>query len=186
VTEKASLIILLCEDELHARLVRAYMKECGLEQQERYVRALVASRMQHGGNIDWVLRAFPGQLHACRQRQKKARTLLVVVADADKFTVEDRRRHLNDRLKEEGYEELKPEDPVVVLIPRYHVETWINALLGNAVAEGDDCKDWKKATKEEVRRAARTAYEWARPNATPGPTCLPSLRSALSEWRKLS
>ena len=86
-SERASQIILLCEDELHERLVKAYMKECSLETQEPCMRSLVASRMVQGGNVDWVLREFAGQVHACRQRLKQAKTLLVVMADADRLTL---------------------------------------------------------------------------------------------------
>jgi hypothetical protein len=161
------------------------MERCGLKTEEPYLKSVVASRMQHGGNVDWVLRAFPFQLHACRQRAKKAKTLLIALVDADKFTVDQRRRQLDDRLQQAGYEELNATDPVVLLIPRWEVETWICSLLGKTVTEDDDCKGWVKPTRDEIRQAARTAYEWARENATPGPTCVPSLKAALPEWQKI-
>jgi hypothetical protein len=184
-SDRVSQTVLLCEDQLHERIVKAYMKECGLPTHAPYVRPHVASQEQQGGNDAWVLNQFPIQVRACRQRQKKATTLLIVVIDADRFTVVDRRRQLNDRLKEAGYEELSVDDPVVLLIPRRHGETWICSLLGETVTEDEDCKDWENPSKEEIRQAARTAYEWARPNATPGPTCVPSLQVALPEWRKI-
>jgi acyl transferase domain-containing protein len=178
--------ILLCEDSLHERLAKAYMKQRGLETQEPYVKAIVASQMQHGGNVDWVLHEFPKQVHACRQRNKKSKTLLIVLVDADQFTVNERRRQLNERLKQAGYEELDASDPsITVLIPRRHVETWVRALLAESVTEEEDCKDWNKPTKDGIRQAASTAHQWARPNATPGPTCVPSLAFAFPELRKI-
>jgi hypothetical protein len=80
---------------------------------------------------------------------------------------------------------LAANDPVVLLIPRRHVETWICSLRGEGVTEDGDCKDWDKPTKDQIRQAADTAYQWARPNAIYGPTCVPSLKTALPEWRKI-
>jgi hypothetical protein len=174
----------LCEDDEHRRLAIAYLKHCRINT-DRLVVEKVASRLQQGGNVGWVLSEFPRQLHACRQRHKRAKTLLVVMLDADQHTVEQRRRQLNERLKHEGHEDLDADDPVALLIPRRHVETWVCALLGQVVTEEDDCKGRCKMTKAEIRQAAQTAYEWARENATPGPTCVQSLRTAFPEWRKL-
>jgi hypothetical protein len=184
-SERVSQIILLCEDETHERLTKAYLKACGHKNPERFVRSLVASRMQHGGNVGWVLDEFPKQLHACRQRQKKARTLLIVLVDADKLTVEARRRQLLGRVKSAGLEEFGKSEPAAILIPKRHIETWVSALLGDAVTETEDCKIRRKLRKEEIRRAAETLDEWSRPNATPGTTCVPSLLEALPEWNKI-
>jgi hypothetical protein len=176
---------LLCEDDAHRRLAVAYMKRCGIRT-ERVVVEQVASRQRHGGNIGWVLDEFPRQLRACRQRHKtKADTQLIVMVDADTLDADERRRQLDERLTREGYDKLAGSDPVVLLIPRRHVETWIRSLLGQQVSEDDDCKGWDKPTKDEIRQAAQTAYGWARDNPKPGPTCVPSLRAALPEWRKI-
>jgi hypothetical protein len=184
-SERVSQVILLCEDETHERLAKAYMKECGHKNLERLVRTFVASRLQQGGNVGWVKTEFPRQLRACRQRHKKAKTLLVVLVDADNLTVEDRRRQLFDKIESEGLEELGQNDPAALLIPKRHVETWIRALLGESVSEDQVCKTHQKPTREEMRLAAKTLFEWSRPNATPGPTCVASLKAALPEWRKI-
>jgi hypothetical protein len=175
---------LLCEDDVHRRLAVAYMNRCNINR--RIVVEKIASRLQRGGNNDWVLRAFPAELHACRQRHKRAKTLLVVVVDADKLTVGERRRQLTDSLKVTGYEELAADDPVAFLITRRNVETWIRALLVEKVNEDDDYKKPRKEpTKDEIREAADNVYQWARPNADAGPTCVPSLKIALTEWWKI-
>jgi hypothetical protein len=122
-SNRVSQTILLCEDALQERLTKAYMKLCGLRTEPPYVKALVASRLQEGGNIGWVLNEFPKQLHASRRRHKKAKTLLILVIDADAFTVEQRRRQLSDRVANAAYEPLRPDDPSVLLIPRRHIET---------------------------------------------------------------
>lgn len=184
-SSRASKITSLCEDDEHRRLALAFMKRCRNINTDRVVVEIVASRLQQGGNVGWVLEQFPRQLHACRQRQKKAQTLLVVVLDADQFTVEERRRQLDASLKQATYEALDANDPVAILIPRRHVETWICALLGEAVNEEQDCKGHLKMTRAEIRQAADTLCEWTRENATPGATCVPSLAAAFPEWRKI-
>lgn len=94
-SERVSHTVLLCEDELQARLVRSYLRRCGVTAEPPYVREKIASRTVHGGNVGWVLTEFPRELHACRQRNKRARTLLIIVIDADEFEVAQLRRELN-------------------------------------------------------------------------------------------
>ena len=160
------------------------MKRCGINV-DRTVIEEVASRKQHGGNDAWVLARFADQLHACRQRAKKAGTLLVVVIDADLRTVDQRRNELNERLEQAGREPLHESDPVALLIPRRHIETWILVLLGQDANETDSYKKWKAPSKPEIREAAQTLFDWARENAKPGPTCVQSLTTALPHWRKI-
>lgn len=182
-SERVSMFILLCEDEEHRRLAVEYMKRCQIKTDR--VRAEVASEKQKGNASQWVLREFPRLLHACRQRAKHTRTLLIVLIDADQWKVQQRRQHLMDELKKSGRETLVADDPIALLIPRWHVETWICALLGETVSEDEDCKDWEKPTRTKIQKAAHTAYDWAREKATPGATCVPSLKVALPEWRKI-
>lgn len=185
-SERVSQTILLCEDEAHERFVTAYMKRCGLATDARSLTRLVASRKQHGGNDHWVLNEFPKQLHACRQRQKaKAETLLIVMIDADKQSVQERRRQLLERLKSAGFEDFSANEPAVLLIPKYHVETWIRALTGEMVDETEDCKPWEKIEKGVLQNAAQTLFDWSRANAIPGPTCVQSLKTALPDWKKI-
>ena len=178
-TDRRSQTILLCEDEVHKRLVTAYMKQCGLPTKRPYLIPKVASDV--GGNDVWVIREFARELEACRKRH--AKTLLIVVLDADKHTVAERRSHLDGQLN--PTQKIAPADPLALLIPRRQIETWIRALLGESVTEEQNCKAWKWPAEAHYRRAAETAYQWARPNATPGPTCVDSLRQALPEWRKI-
>ena len=76
------------------------------------------------------------------------------------------------------------DEPITLLIPKRHVETWICALLGNEV---DEVKSYKNPapTSNQIRDSALRLYQWTRPNAAPGPTSPPSLTASLSEWRKV-
>jgi len=169
----------LCEDDPQERLVRFYMHQCGLKTNPPYILPLNASREVHGGNVTWVIREFPRQLEACRKRHTtNANTLLIVVVDADHKEVEHRGAELVCDPP------VKAGDPLVVLIPRRHIETWIRSALGITV---DETSDYKKPdpTKSDVRSAASTIHGWARATPKPISTCVPSLRMALPEWRKI-
>jgi len=177
--DRVSLTVLLCEDDVQERLVRSYLKECGLNTHPPYLIPRNASREVHGGNVGWVLREFPKELEACRQRHAtRANTLLIVVIDADDFAVKDRRSHLQSDVQLAG------NDPVAVLDPKRHVETWIRAALGHLVNEVDDYKN-PQPKKAEVRTAAKQIYGWVRDKLPAKPMGIPSLIDAMPEWRKI-
>ena len=179
VNERVSTTVLLCEDDLQEQLVRSYLKECGLNTAPPVFLPRNASRAVHGGNVGWVLREFPQELVACRRRHvAHASTLLIVVVDADDNTIAQRRSYLAE------HSPISSTDPVVVLIPKRHIETWIRAALGQSVNENDSYKR-PEPTKPEVRDAAHQVHGWARDNPIPSPTCIESLVVSLPEWRRI-
>lgn len=156
--------------------MRSYLKKCGLNTEPPGLIPRNASREVHGGNVGWVLREFPKELEACRRRHvTHASTLLIIVVDADDYTVAERRGHLNQE---------NPDDPTVVLIPKRHIETWILAALGHTVNESDSYKK-QEPKRSEIRVAANQIHGWARDNPKAGPTCVDSLRVSLPGWRKI-
>jgi hypothetical protein len=168
-------MVLLCEDDPQEQLVRRYLERCGVRTLAPTLRVRNASREVHGGNVGWVLREFPKEMEACRKRHAAhARTLLIVVVDADQYTVADRQAQL----------QTDAGDPVVALIPKRHVETWIRSALGQAVNETDSYKD-PPSTKADIRAAAHRIHDWARDNPMPGATCVESLRASLPGFRKI-
>jgi hypothetical protein len=183
-SSRVSKAVLLCEDQEHERLVIAFLKQCGVRSPGRILRSRVASKLKAGGNVGWVLDEFANELRTFRNRQKKAESLLIVVIDADNASVEDRRRELNERAQRAGIDTIGP-DEIAVLIPNRHIETWIRALLGDVVSEHDDCKTNKAPTKEELRKAAARLFEWSRPHAAIGSSCVPSLSMALPTWQMI-
>jgi hypothetical protein len=168
-------MVLLCEDDPQEQIVRRYLERCGLRTLPPTLRVRNASREVYGGNVGWVLREFPKEMEACRNRHAAhAKTLLIVVVDADQGTVADRRAQL----------EMKSSDPIVALIPKRHIETWIRAALGDAVNESDSYKN-PAPTKAEIKSAADQIHGWARSVPAPGATCVDSLRESLPAFRTL-
>jgi hypothetical protein len=166
-------------------LVKAYLKKRGLPTTEPQFKTYVASRLTPGGNDRFVLERLPSELHACRQRNKRSKTVFLVVIDADSSPVEERYRELNDRLEGAKLGPLVDSAGEVILIPKRHVETWLCCTQGTTVTEEEDCKKKASSLADSFRQAANTIYDWSRSNATPGEACVPSLVASFPEWRKL-
>ncbi len=174
-SDRVSEMVLLCEDDPQEQIVRRYLERCRLRTSAPTLRVRNASREVHGGNVGWVLREFPKEMEACRKRHvAHAKTLLIVVVDADQSTVADRRAQM----------QTKADDPVVALIPKRHIETWIRSGLGQAVNEIDSYKN-PAPERDHIRAAADQIHGWARGNPAPGATCVDSLRAALPGFRTL-
>jgi hypothetical protein len=183
VSERVSETIILCEDDTHCRLVKAYMKECGLNTIEPTCRTKIASRMVQGGNVKWVLNQFPIELAAVRARNTRARTLLIVVADADEGNVADRIAEFHRASPITG------DDSLVLLIPRRNMETWILFAVtpSNIVNEEDDYKKSNKSfDKSLFRAAAKQIHGWAHDIPVLTLDNVPSLVASLHEWRRIA
>jgi len=143
------------------------------------LRERIASQQRHGGNVGWVVQQFPGELRAATARSARARTLLIVVADADDFLVSER---------EAEFELTQPPpSALVLLIPKRHIETWLAAASGRLVSEEADCKPIANAgdNKKLIRDAARAIHAWAHGEGNPQLDSLPSLERARSPLRRI-
>ena len=180
-SERVSSIIILCEDDAHSALVRSYMKECGLNAESPCCKPIVASREVHGGNVKWVLNEFPRQFAAVQARHKAhANTLLIVVADADDQSVSDRINQLRRSSPHTN------SDPVVLLIPKRNVETWIRLALNpkELLTESDDYKP-RRLDKSQLRAAAKQIHTWVHSEPKPDFITVPSMAESLSQWRRI-
>jgi len=175
--------IILAEDTIQQNLVRRYLERCGHTGPFRLV-PLPAKGV--GGSGEKYLRdQYPRQVQACRSLlRKRADALLIVILDADMETTQHRWLQLSDALKSASLNRRRDDEPIVVLIPKRHVETWIRALLGDRVDEVTDYTQ-PTPTAKEIKDSASELYSWARPSAAPGPASPPSLTASLPEWRKI-
>jgi len=107
-----------------------------------------------------------------------------VVVDADALGVDERHRDLQSALQGEKLEPIALSDPIVVLIPKRQVETWIRATTGQPTNETDDYKS-DQPGKDELRAAAQLIHGWAHDTPKPDHNCVSSLHMALPEWRKI-
>jgi hypothetical protein len=117
-------------------------------------------------------------VQACRSSLgRRASALLIVVVDADMETTLWRASQVSDALRAANIDERRADEPIVVLIPKRHVETWIRALLGERVDEVTDYSQ-PTPTPTEIKEAAGELFKWTRPRAHPR-CCVPAVANCL-------
>lgn len=107
------------------------------------------------------------------------------MTDADNLTVKSREQTLYGELKSVNLTAVTNDEPIVILIPKWQIETWIKCLLGIPMREDDQFSDRPPVQPDQIKTAAVTLFDWTRPNAQIGVTCVPSLRSALPRWLRI-
>lgn len=175
--------IILVEDVEQQNLLYRYLERCGHNVRDcRFERP---ARRAGGSGEKFVRDQYPQEVKACRSSLgRRASALLVVMIDADTETTERRASQLSATLETAGMDARGNSEPIVVLVPKRHVETWIRALLGNTVDEQQSYKN-PQPTRDEVKEAAETLYGWTRPNANARPAFPLSLTGSRPEWRKI-
>ncbi len=178
-----STVVILAEDQEHQNLVWHYLKNCTpYKKKMGRVRKVALPGSRRCGS-QYVREQFPVQVAACRGQQ--ANNLLIVITDADNLSTSERERTLSNELTQKNCDAVTVEEPIIILIPKWQVETWVKCLLGDSVLEDDPSTDMPAVTAEQIKSASSTLHSWARPNAQIGATCVDSLRSALQRWLRI-
>jgi hypothetical protein len=73
---------------------------------------------------------------------------------------------------------------IVHLIPKWCIETWILCLTGTTVDEEKSHRH-EKNIEPRIAPAAKTFFDWSRPNAVAPAHCIPSITAAIPEIRRL-
>lgn len=182
-SDRIANIIVLCEDQEQQNLVRRYLIRTNHETRSFRFQPLPGA-VQCGSQ--YVRERFRDQVAACRGiLGRRASCLLIVVTDADNLSVREREESLRQQLKINGDPDLVDDEPVVIFIPKWQIETWIKCLLGQQISEEDRDSDKPAVSAEEIKAAAETLYDWTRQGVQPGPTCVDSLRIAIPGWRRI-
>jgi len=179
---RPSRVTVLAEDRRQQQLIFRYLRRVGLE-----IHAIRLVPLSAGSGEQRVREQFPKELSEYRSRNTRAATRLIAVTDADVFSVEERLAQLDRRLREDGVDPIRMDtDQIARLIPKRNIETWLSCLNGNAVGEGEvDYKRTRHDWDDLIQPAADTLYAWTRPNAQIPDLCVPSLRHAIGELRRL-
>ncbi|MFN0172726.1 MAG: hypothetical protein ACKV22_40620 [Bryobacteraceae bacterium] len=101
------------------------------------------------------------------------------------MTVQHRLDQLAKSLADDGQEPRKEGERIVILIPKRSIETWILSLNGVVVDEGTYYKRQRNGLDDEIATAAAQLVGWSRRNAIVPEHCVPSLRIAIQEIRRL-
>ena len=125
-------VVLLCEDLQTDVFVRRFLSRRNIKGRDIVTCPLPDGRQS---GEQWVRTRFPEELKRIRRRQ---RARLVVVIDADAGSTGERHTQLEQQCRRDGVETRKPEDPVIVAVPRRNIETWFEYLRGEPVDEAID------------------------------------------------
>jgi hypothetical protein len=121
-------LFVLCEDKLHQRFVERLAERFGIGPRRRWIDASPKAR---GSAADYVIDHYVGAIKRWRSASHDENVGLLVVIDGDKKGVGRRRHELAERLKEAHADPVKPADRAAIIIPTWHVETWIAWLCGH-------------------------------------------------------
>jgi len=176
-------MIILAEDQEQQNLVRHYLKRCG----HRNFRVVPPAAKGPGGSGEKYVRdQYAIQVRACRSSLgKRASAMLIVIVDADMQTTQARYRQLEKAIQAAGGRPRQADEPIVVLIPKRHVETWIRALLGHSTDETTDYSA-PAPTATEIKQAAANLQAWMRgQSGDPRDDFPPSLIASRDEWKRI-
>jgi len=134
---KASEIIVLCEDRLQDVFVRRFLKQ-GWGIKTRRIRMVPYPQTGSGGAGEKHVRdTYPNELRAYRDRAANARTILITVIDADARTVKEHQDELDMACGcvQPPVGVRLPNEAIVHVIPKWHIETWLAYLADVSVSE---------------------------------------------------
>ncbi|MDI9369683.1 MAG: hypothetical protein GX181_05505 [Synergistaceae bacterium] len=126
---KASQIVILCEDKAHEIFAKRFLTR-GWGVKHRAIR-VPSYPSGKGSGKRFVTDNFAKEAAALRKRS--ASTILIVMHDADELPVERARSSLESRL----HPSRRCDEPIVFIIPKWHIETWIAWLHDEIVNEND-------------------------------------------------
>lgn len=176
-------IVLLCEDKQLSAFSRRFLEKRGLTRSLTEVTR--PHKTQGGSRKQWVDEEYPKQLKAIRQRNGAA---LIVCTDADEQTVEQRIAALNTACEKIGIKPCTDDDPVVMVVPKWNIETWLSYLRNESFNQdtknnspGSRYTGHEKDCKEQVQKLVDMCYT----NQALKEPAPPSLKAACKEYKKL-
>lgn len=176
--------IVLCEDLQSWVFARRMLMAMGYDDRKVRLSRYRYPAKGHGSGEQHVRERYPDELRAYRPRAARTKTTLVVFTDADKRTVQQRRKTLDDTLEKEGLAPRGPDERVALLVPKWEIETWIHFFLDGA--EVDENIKYPKYEDHEADAApaAEAFGQHARQGTTPA-KAPPSLTTGLVEARRV-
>jgi hypothetical protein len=186
---RPSKAVILAEDDLTGRFVYRCLSQLRQFRNPRYDIIVRRAPAGQGSGEQWVREQYANEVKA--HRSASVQTALIAVIDADTRSVAHRTRQFQNALAEAGMSPRTVSERIVHLVPRRNIETWIVCLNGFMADEITDYSQPQnvpepiKPVAEHIGPAAIRFFEWTRMNAPVQERCVPSLKSAIPEVRRL-
>ncbi len=128
-------LILVCEDQQQAAFARRYIKKLR-NFDDRSMRVELNPK-GFGSGEQFIRGKFVKEVRAHRQKTSHSPvgTILIVLIDADLYSVKERIKQLNDALEMDEQERVKDSEKIGIFVPKRNIETWIYYGRGEAVDE---------------------------------------------------
>jgi len=140
---RAAEIVILAEDQNLRKVIRRYLRKKA-NYSRHHIRVITASE---ASGLTLVQTQFPNQVQELRKTLKRRSAVLIIGADADEETVEARIQNLDRRLTNENIASRDSSEPIIFVIPKRNIETWMYYLAGNQV---DEVTDYKPRCNKQV------------------------------------
>lgn len=137
----------------------------------------------YGAAEKYVRDQYPPSVKALRNRKTRAESFLLVITDADKLTVHDRLKQLEDKLSSDGQSPRTHDEPIAVWVPKWSIETWVLYLCGTDVTEARSLKNTTNTLNFD--EAAGEYFQQYKDEHRRANDCLPSLLLAYSETKRV-
>ena len=175
-------LVLLCEDDEHRRFARHAFLKLGFHSRELRSSVCPSGR---GAADRWIRKQYPTEVRAHRRRASSQNVGLVVMIDADKRQVADRHSQLAEALEAEKHGPRGGTEPIVIWIPKRHIETWVAWLLRlkDHINENDDYKNLVRDA--DYRQPAARFVDLYRQRDTRALDILPAMATAFDELARL-
>lgn len=139
--DRATHVVLLCEDKRHEQFCRRFLSERGVS--HRRIRSLVAPP-GCGDAKAWVREHYPMELKAYRTKANHLSNSFVVMTDVDHESHQQRRSSLRKTCQLAGLADAMPNERILVALPKWSIETWILTLMDEPMSEETRVQTWHK------------------------------------------
>ncbi len=171
-------MVILCEDRQQEVFARHFLKKRGFT---GIFRVEICPAGSQSGE-QYVRTQYPVEVKAYRQSRSRISIGLVVLIDADKRTVQERLKQLDNILGEQSLPLRQIDEEISIFVPKRNIETWIHYLKGESV---DEEKPYDKfARAGDCKPYAEVLADHCRTQNLPQ-TAPPSLQAACGEIQRL-
>ena len=133
--------LILVEDDALERFVRQVLLVFGF--QPRDIRIKRPYGTGRGSAKAWVTRNYPEEVRIYRAKASSQENIAIVIGtDADNMTVKNRTEELDAALVSSGFPRRQPAEKILLIIPKWNIETWLVNL--NSIYVDEDRDDYKK------------------------------------------
>ena len=115
------------EDRRSQRFVLQLLVSLGYDRRKLRTKVAPAGL---GAGEQWVRMQYPAEVKALRARNYQKDLFVLAMCDGDSAGVSERKRELENMLREQGMETRGPTERIATPVPTWSIETWLLWLCG--------------------------------------------------------